>query len=273
MVVHNGFNFTVLSPTAGPLTEYPHPGPEPTPYTKTVYVEIPDSYEPHPFHITLHRLSATTDKTPHGQSFGLALDGFSSAITYICPPTHTDTFTFTGFHIASPDGTNASRKPMHFELLQLSLDSVSPADVDFAKLGTVEVKVTEIATIGAWPKGKNTVRNNGMRVGGGGGVGKAMVGQVEVLSHLASFGHGGVDIPEKPKKDYTVNGDAPVWTVRYIYRSRAALIRLGVVVKKEERAGFGFGLGWLFNGAFWKKEIKKEKNDEKDFYVSEKNQA
>ncbi|RPA82318.1 hypothetical protein BJ508DRAFT_325588 [Ascobolus immersus RN42] len=278
MVVHNNFDFSILSPTKGRLPEYPFTGEEPTPYTKTVYVQVPDSpsHAPQPFHIRIKSTLPTTTYTQshYGHLFTLALDGFTSSTGACIAPEYPCSFSsgvlLTDISIACADGKSSVSKGMRFEPLQLSLSCSGDEEIN-PKLGTIELGCKELTALAPW-KGR-LVSNKGRLPGGA--VGKAGIVGVEGLSHVTSIGE---ELPGviRPGFECVSKVGAPWWTVRYIYRSRAALVSMGVIGNSldEPSVGCGLGLRRLFKRMFKKKVKKVEKqafsSDKKQEYCSEK---
>ncbi|RPA82312.1 hypothetical protein BJ508DRAFT_325582 [Ascobolus immersus RN42] len=289
MVVYNGFDFYVLSPTraSGRLPEYPYTGPEPTPYTKSVYVEVPDAddYEPQPFLVEVNPIDIQAptgiEQATYDYMFDLTVDGFTSATCAIYPTDELGALgiRFDSIQIASADGKTYVKKPTFFEPVQLTLDDDDNSDTDgpvnLAKIGTVEVCFVELDPEGTrpWQKDLDEIWNLGPRPGTY-GVSKAMVVGMEALSHVTSVGEEDLGEEGEVVEVYEEKEGAPLYVVRFIYRSRAALTRMGVVVKNEEtketkeaeeiETSAGCGFGWLFKRMFKRKESKKDEKDKKN---------
>ncbi|RPA81323.1 hypothetical protein BJ508DRAFT_113393 [Ascobolus immersus RN42] len=280
MVVYNGFNISIVTAN-GPLREYPF---RPTstlspPNTKTVYVEVPSpstdsDSDSQPFTIQIKPVVPRPSDTV-GDRFHFSLDGFSSAngksIGPSFPSTLTQGVTFSGFSVVdSSDNDRAIVKEMFFEQAQLELGGGEEALND--KLGVVEVCFRELDLVENW-KGTGTapLRNDGPRPVEV--VRKDMLAgdSARGLSHVTRIG-GALDKPRLTAKQVTPKWEAPEYTVRFVYRSRAALRSLGVEVEEEVRrenvkkvasGGCGLPVGRWVKRLFGKKEKKEMRFSEK----------
>ncbi|RPA82314.1 hypothetical protein BJ508DRAFT_305713 [Ascobolus immersus RN42] len=231
MVIFNNFDYGIYTPTGDRLSEYTFPGPESSPNTKTVYVQVPE-VESQPFTIRIIR-TTPLPSTTYGHSFFLTLDGFKSAACYpICheyPETLTQGYNLTGFDFpAETDNTMAVTKgPMFFEPLQFSLGEDGSDDEDGddeGVIGTIEVVGSELVEIE--PDSGEKLENEGRRRPGE-SVRKGKV-KGRAVSHTTRIGE--TVIKEAAK----------------LGGSKAALQRLGIEVKADPpRRDIIEGTAWV----------------------------
>ncbi|RPA82311.1 hypothetical protein BJ508DRAFT_325581 [Ascobolus immersus RN42] len=257
MVIFNTFDHGIFTPAGIRLPEYPFeaspvpsPPPPPRPSTSKCPMKTPNpspsASPPPPPYRPQHTATAST-----------------SPSTASAPPPATEN-----------DGTQmVGTGPMCFEKVQLSLED----EDEGGEIGTIEVVGREL--VGLVEYGCAKVTNKGTRPGGV--VGKARVGRG--VSHTVRIGETVVRPAVRPKWDSVdsleLRGEGGDVTVRFLYRSKAALRSLGVevrdspvrvreiiegtaVVVYDESAGCG--LGRRIKNMFGKK--KKEK-----YNFSEKN--
>ncbi|RPA81324.1 hypothetical protein BJ508DRAFT_326453 [Ascobolus immersus RN42] len=263
MVVHNGYSFSILTPD-GPLPEYTFPTSSPR-HTKTIYVEVPTGSTSFTLHVKPTHLVKLKDRS---HRFNLSLDGFSSAtacsITSAFPITLINGITFTKFSIPSPDGDKIDKRSLSFQPVQLELDVSSGQTAKNDQLGVVKVSWQKIWTVVEW-EGRASLRNKG--VSPAEVLGKDDVREANGLSHVTRIGSA-ADKPSKVNYGVSINPFSPVYRVRFVYRSRAALQTLGVDLERDlirggEAVDGDSESGWcglrrLFRTMFGK-SAKKEK--------------
>ncbi|RPA76217.1 hypothetical protein BJ508DRAFT_365188 [Ascobolus immersus RN42] len=221
MVGFIGFGFSVESNNR-PLREYAYPDQEP-PNTKTIYLEVPPSDFPLPFKI---RVATNLPVVDLGYCVTLTVDGIKDAYSkqvasWQRNPTG---FIYDGIRIYTPDATAAITRELLLKPLETTEENeetyVNPKDI-----GSIIIKINKI--VGTTELAGLYWQHQGYALEGKISE-KKLKGSSS--SHCAGIGRE-IGKISKPM-GFTWKLEDPQYTLRFLYRSRAALQSLGIVAQE-----------------------------------------
>ncbi|RPA76218.1 hypothetical protein BJ508DRAFT_365189 [Ascobolus immersus RN42] len=276
MVDFENFTVHVLLDDGTQLTEYPFPGDEEPPNTKTVYIQVPASNEPVPFRISVALAKPKKNDLSEYRS-SLNVDGIRDAYStkVSSQKSRHQAFCYKGIRINTPDRTGAALREMSFKLLDTD-EGDDNKEIDIKDLGTISVAFRKVLAVEYKYRPSSKILELQKPSHEGKIDEKKMKGSSS--SHAVSIGRElkAVVKTKKSGHGYSTKLSKEADTIRFLYRSRAALQSLGIIAYdlppprlKRER-GYEDVIDLTnetdvdINRKLSVKRVKREKVDEKE---------